>query len=299
MPKHPCYPNAISILVKLTDKQRIERDTFDTLVKQKIDGKSLAVSKDRPSFAEYNGDLFFGAMNEITIAHKRILEIGCGSGEICVWLAQQGAAHVLGVDISGESIRIANQRAAYNHCNDRVTFLNCPGECIPKEERSFDMIFINVALHHLEFAAAIDECYRLLEGGGVLVAIEPLVRTPRLQHIRESRLFQRLYPIRRESETEKILTLQDIDVIQRKFGVLQLKPYRLFSPFVYKAKRMFQLFADILYFQEKDAETRRGKCNRLLQEFDEILLRTLPFLASASRYSIILAKKHIVRDTVQ
>ncbi|OGM01096.1 hypothetical protein A2480_02920 [Candidatus Uhrbacteria bacterium RIFOXYC2_FULL_47_19] len=281
---------------ELTKKQRVERETFDLLVREKTAGRTLAVSRLQPSFADYNGDLFFGALRHVDVQGRRILEIGCGSGEISVWFALNGAASVCGVDISGESIRIAEQRAVENSVSNRVKFITCPGESVPLPDGSFDLIFINVALHHLELEAALHECNRLLSSGGQFLAVEPLVRSHLLQWIRETRFFQRLYPIRRESLTERILDMEDIKQIKKRFGNLILEPHRVFSPFIYKVKPVFRLLARLFFLSVRDSEERSRRCIRLLQRVDDLLLRLLPPLAIASRYSILVAFKEVINS---
>lgn len=274
-----------------TEKQRIEQKTFDRIVKEKTQGKSLVVSERQPSFADYNGDVFFGAIASIDLVGKRILEIGCGSGEISVWFALQGAARVLGIDISEESIRIAHMRKHENALGDTVQFIACPGEMVPEPDGAFNIIFINVALHHLEVEQAIRECHRLLAPGGMFIAIEPLAQSLFIQKIREFSIIQHIYPIRRETVTEKILTMDDVACIKKTFESVSLTPYRICSPFLYKAKPIFHMLSRLLFFRERDSETRKQHCNRLFQHVDEILLRILPFLSFASRYSVIAARK--------
>ncbi len=279
------------MIMELTDRQRVERETFDRLVQEKTRGRSLLVPIDKPSFADYNGDLFFGAIKKMNFKGKRLLEIGCGSGEIATWFALNGARSVTGVDISEESIRIAQHRANENNVEECAAFIACPGESIPVPDGSFDIIFINVALHHLELSAALKECARLLVNGGIFVAVEPLVRSSLVQNIRESRMFQVIYPVRRESITENILSMDDIALIKTAFGNLELNPYRVFSPFVYKLKKFFDFLSRIFFFNTHDPEVRKQQCNRLLQNFDKIMMRTMPFMAFASRYSILVAHK--------
>ncbi len=276
---------------QFTEKQRIERETFNRLVQEKTQGKSLVVSKRQPSFADYNGDVFFAAVTSMDFVGKRILEIGCGSGEISAWFALHGASDVLGVDISEESIRIAHERKRANALRENVTFIACAGESVPKPDASFDIIFINVALHHLELEHALREFLRLLSPGGVLVAIEPLARSPFIQKIRESAIVQTFYPIRRETITEKILTMDDVAFIAHTFGNITLKPFRIFSPFLFKAKPLFHALASLIFFFEHDRETQKQRCNQLFQTIDTMILRTFPFLGIASRYSVITARK--------
>lgn len=56
------------------------------------------------------------------VAGRRVLDLGCGTGLLCVKLAQAGAARVEGWDISGEAIAIAHDLAAQAGVADRCTF---------------------------------------------------------------------------------------------------------------------------------------------------------------------------------
>src|SRR3990170_1981994 len=43
---------------------------------------------------------------------KRVLDMGCGTGEYALWYAMNGAAMVKGIDLSDGSLKIAAQRKA-------------------------------------------------------------------------------------------------------------------------------------------------------------------------------------------
>lgn len=49
--------------------------------------------------------------SELAAPPGRALEIGCGTGTDALWLACRGV-HVLGIDLSAEAIRLANERLA-------------------------------------------------------------------------------------------------------------------------------------------------------------------------------------------
>ena len=269
-----------------TQRQEIERTIFNRLVHEKWDKKSLVVNKARPPFADYNGDLFDGAkrfMGRLEDIH--ILELGCGSGELTVWFALQGA-QVTGIDVSDESILIARKRAEENGVTDKADFFACPAEAIPKTDASFDVIFINVSLHHLELEQALAECKRLLKPQGYFIAVEPLTFSKTVQRIRISPFVTHWYPIRQETPTERILTVEDIVYIQTIFSRTQVIPFRIFSPFLFKAKPLFHLLSK--FCKGKDWETKKQNCNRSIQRIDEFLLSRLPFLKYFSRYVIIV-----------
>ncbi|MFH1029705.1 MAG: class I SAM-dependent methyltransferase [bacterium] len=273
------------------EKQKIERDCFNSLVHEKWDDKSLFIDKEKPPFANYSGDLLDGTKKFLKdVTGKKVLEIGCGNGELSVWMAKNGA-DVFGVDISDESIKIAERRSAENATQNNTHFYARPAEQLLFEDCYFDIVFINVSLHHLEVDIALKEFKRVLKPKGILIAIEPLAFSRTIQNFRTSKLFTKLYPIRQETPTERILLVDDLKLIKSLFANTTFTPYRIFSPFVYKVKPIFFFLANRCFSKEKDFETRKEKMNRTLQRFDEKLLHYLPFLKSLSRYVVIFASK--------
>ncbi|MBU1991998.1 methyltransferase domain-containing protein [Patescibacteria group bacterium] len=110
------------------EKQKIERDCFNSLVHEKWDDKSLFIDKEKPPFANYSGDLLDGTKKFLKdVTGKKVLEIGCGNGELSVWMAKNGA-DVFGVDISDESIKIAERRSAENATQNNTHFYARPAE---------------------------------------------------------------------------------------------------------------------------------------------------------------------------
>lgn len=274
-----------------SEKQKIERETFNTLVHQKWDGKSLLVDKDKPPFAFYSGDLLDGAKKFLgNVAGKKILEIGCGNGELSIWLAKNNA-DAYGLDISDESIAIAEKRIVANNLTRNIHFVACPAEHVPYENDFFDIVFINVSLHHLDIDVALKELRRVLKPKGKLVAIEPLAFSNTIQNLRASKFFTRLYPIRQETVTERILLMSDLQHIKTLYENTTYVPYRIFSPFIFKVKPLFNFLARRCYPTVRDFEQQKQKLIRALQRNDEKLLRHLPFLKTFSRYVVIHATK--------
>lgn len=277
--------------MEYSQKQQTERDCFNTLVHEKWDGQSLWVDEEAPPFSHYSGDLLEGAKKFLgNVAGQKILEIGCGNGELSVWLAKQGA-EVYGLDISDESIKIAEKRSVENNTISQTHFYAQPAEQLNWSDNYFDIVFINVSLHHLEIETALREFKRVLKPKGILVAIEPLAFSKTIQNFRNSKLFTRLYPIRQETPTERILLTDDLKLIQSLYQNTSYVPYRIFSPLITKIKPLFSFLVNRLIRQEIDPEIRKRRINRALQKIDEKLLKSLPFLKFLSRYVVIYARK--------
>src|SRR5512133_2616291 len=110
-------------------------------------------------------------------AGSRILDVGCGSGWLCEYLARLGY-RVTGLDISPELIRLANERlSSLPYGVDQQTkpsyrFLVHDIEAAPLSE-TFDAVICYDALHHFEDEnAVLRNIGEMLELGGQLFVAE-------------------------------------------------------------------------------------------------------------------------------
>jgi 2-polyprenyl-3-methyl-5-hydroxy-6-metoxy-1,4-benzoquinol methylase len=103
---------------------------------------------------------------EFDLNSKRILDIGCASGEFS-FLAHKYGAIVTGIDISDEIIKIARRR--YPHIDFRVCTINK----LPEPE-SFDAIFAFEVLEHVSSPRLfLMKAKKHLRNGGILVFSTP------------------------------------------------------------------------------------------------------------------------------
>lgn len=100
------------------------------------------------------------------VKNKRILDLGCGYGENCLFFKEQGASYVLGTDISSHMIDIANSENKI----DGVDFKILPMEDINTLNENFDIVISSLAFHYIEnFDELIKNIYQVLNDDGVLV----------------------------------------------------------------------------------------------------------------------------------
>jgi 2-polyprenyl-3-methyl-5-hydroxy-6-metoxy-1,4-benzoquinol methylase len=104
------------------------------------------------------------------IRGKSVLDYACGHGMAAVVLARMGA-HVSAFDLSPEYVREAAFRAEANDV--RIDFDCADGHELPYDDASFDAIWGNAVLHHLDIPRAGAELRRVLKPGGVAVFCEP------------------------------------------------------------------------------------------------------------------------------
>jgi SAM-dependent methyltransferase len=140
---------------------------------------------------------------------KAVLDYGCGNGENSLPLVKRGA-RVIGLDLSGDLLRLARQRLALHGVGDRAVFLAASAHDIPLPDSSVDAVMGIAILHHLDLALAAREVRRVLKPGGIAIFQEP---------VRNSRLLRTLramipYKSDEVSDYERPLTDEEL----RRFG---------------------------------------------------------------------------------
>jgi ubiquinone/menaquinone biosynthesis C-methylase UbiE len=94
---------------------------------------------------------------------KRILDVGCGLGELGERFAQEFGAEVHAIDTSPRMVELARARGVDAQIGD--------AERLPFPDNSFDCVFAGWVLYHVpNVTQAITECARVLEAKGTLVA---------------------------------------------------------------------------------------------------------------------------------
>lgn len=103
------------------------------------------------------------------LSGKRILDLGCGFGWFARWARQQGAASVLGLDVSQNMLERARQMTHDNAIEYRRADL----ETAELPEGSFDLVFSALALHYIEdLQRILKAANRALHDGWFMVSME-------------------------------------------------------------------------------------------------------------------------------
>jgi SAM-dependent methyltransferase len=107
----------------------------------------------------------------------RVLEIGCGRGEIARHLAAKSGMQVLGVDRSERFIEEANAKAVDPNVHFEVLDFTEPSEI---RGGQFDYVVGNGILHHLyhDLPSSLQAMRRLLVDDGSIVFLEPNLHNP-------------------------------------------------------------------------------------------------------------------------
>lgn len=117
------------------------------------------------------------------VAGKRIVDFGCGSGANSVLLANRGA-HVWGIDISKDLLRLARRRLAVSGREGGAAFIAGSAHDMPFPDDSIDVVFGIAILHHLDLDLVSREVRRVLKPGGRAIFQEPVRNSPVMRFVR-------------------------------------------------------------------------------------------------------------------
>ena len=101
-----------------------------------------------------------------SVKGKKILDLGCGYGWHCKFAAEQGAAHVLGIDLSSRMIEEAKKRNA----GEQIEYRVCRIDEYEYPENTWDCVISNLALHYIEDIELIfQKIHRTLKPDGIFL----------------------------------------------------------------------------------------------------------------------------------
>jgi len=100
----------------------------------------------------------------------RVLDIGCGRGELLIWLQQQGA-EVWGIDYAYAALRLAQQALEFGDdpAVNEHSLIAANARELPFLNRAFDLVLMLDIVEHLhpwEFVVVCDEVVRVLKPDG-------------------------------------------------------------------------------------------------------------------------------------
>ncbi len=117
------------------------------------------------------------------VSGMRVVDFGCGSGANTALLAGRGA-HVWGIDISEDLLRLAQRRLAVSGRPGSATFIAGSAHDMPFPDDSIDLVFGIAILHHLDLDLVSREVRRVLRPGGRAIFQEPVRNSAVIRFLR-------------------------------------------------------------------------------------------------------------------
>lgn len=100
------------------------------------------------------------------MAGLRVVDLGCGFGWFCRWASAQGAADILGLDLSERMLERARQTAT----DPAITYRTADLETLALPQARFDLAYSALALHYVaDVDRLLAAIHRALVPGGRLV----------------------------------------------------------------------------------------------------------------------------------
>jgi SAM-dependent methyltransferase len=191
---------------------------------------------------------------------RRVLELGCGTGDLTLALLDAGA-EVTAVDLSPGMVELTRRRVRrFRPALSPPRFEVAAAERLPFEAGAFDVVIGRFILHHLDLTRAPAEIARVLATGGVAVFAENSARNPLLMFARE-RLAGRFGIPRYGTADEHPLGDDDLSRLGAAFARVRLS-YPVFDFFV--------------IFDRQVLRFRHPPISRVLRALDGAIWRVVP-----------------------
>lgn len=219
----------------LTDRQRREREYYDEYSRRfppsSVDF-SLIDSDDRRPWNSYW--FVYDCILDSRPLGRRLLEIGCGTGESAILCARAGY-DVHAFDISRNNIEVAHKLAVKYEYDKQIHLTVQAAEQLDYPSGFFDIVLGIDILHHINVERSIMEVARVLRPGGVAIFREH-IEVPIFDWIRNTSLVRSLRPKEKSfeqhiTEDERKLNRSDLTTIRNAFDKFTVHRFRLAERF--------------------------------------------------------------------
>jgi len=242
--------------MEIEERKRKERDFHDK-IRTVVDDAGVAETRWSPELeATISSNPLWVNMKYYAIERKsrtmvlgwfrnnckgvRVLDYCCGNGEDGVYIAKNGAAEVVGIDISNTSIENCSRLAQRHGVGHVATYRIADAENTGFQDSSFDVITEYGALHHLDLDKAFREITRVLKADGKVICNEALAHNVFIH------LYRKLTPdLRTEWEVDHIMRKKDFKVAEKYFGRVEMHFFHLFTLFAVPFRK-FPFFGALL-----------------------------------------------------
>lgn len=171
-------------------------------------------------------------IDKYAVGKKNIIDIGCGAGTLCFYVASKGI-QVLGIDISSKAIKMCQESSRRLGLDKLAKFkvVNFPEESV---DIKFDLVIFTEVIEHLrDDKLALEKIFNILNKGGVVIITTPSLNAPLYRLGYANSFDEKVGHLRRytvgsltkkcEDSGFKIIETEKVEGILRNF--LFLNPY--------------------------------------------------------------------------
>lgn len=153
----------------------------------------------------------------------RVLEIGCGEGQLAVYMAKQGA-QVTAVDLSSKAVQMTRANAHHNNVEDQVSARQLDALEVANLSGPFDLVIGRFILHHIEpFSAFVEGLDSVLAPTGRGLFLENSARN-RLLMLFRNHVTGRFGIPKYGDDEEYPLTRDEVRLLRSTFDVEVHRP---------------------------------------------------------------------------
>ncbi|MDI6782839.1 MAG: class I SAM-dependent methyltransferase [bacterium] len=203
---------------------------------------------------------------------KKILELGGGMGINAVILARAGA-EVTVIDISSNRVKWMQRLAEQTQLQDRIEVNQMSAEQLSFPENSFDIVYSNAVLIHVNKEQVAQEVVRVLNPGGSAIFVEPLQYHPLVN------LYRYTFAPRIWREIAEYFSFHDLEKLGKHFSRFSHQEFYLFS------------FLSFFWEFGKRNLPRFQRSISRWQKLDESLLRKIPSLSKLCWFTVFCGTK--------
>jgi demethylmenaquinone methyltransferase / 2-methoxy-6-polyprenyl-1,4-benzoquinol methylase len=108
-----------------------------------------------------------------------VLDLCCGTGDLCFALARVGSAHIIGADFAHTMLVRARDKSSSlsdssgGNCSTAMSFFEADALCLPFANASFDLVTSAFGFRNLaNYESGLREILRVLKPGGTIAILE-------------------------------------------------------------------------------------------------------------------------------
>jgi demethylmenaquinone methyltransferase / 2-methoxy-6-polyprenyl-1,4-benzoquinol methylase len=171
MPAAPDETHFGQRTIRLDDKQGLVDDVFHRVASR------YDVMNDLMSFGLHRlwKDAFVAKVRPSRLRPFAHIDVAGGTGDVAIRVADAGGplTAVTLVDVNGDMLRVAADRAAKRSDSSRLTFIEGNAEALPLPDSRFDAYTIAFGIRNVpRIDRALSEAYRVLKRGGHYLCLE-------------------------------------------------------------------------------------------------------------------------------